>query len=300
MNFDPTPEKLDRWQIKKDLEQLGRNIRLKMFYINEASEAFSSKPAFRVPSTWTPPISDLQLEIYLSEIEEQLEAIEEKGKSYPNLSKGERDALHALMSDETILIKSADKGSAAVVWDKNDYLAEAYSQLNDPEVYEKITTDPLPQVNKAIETVIWDMFNRKEISKKVRYYLLNKKPQLGRFYLLPKIHKRTENVPGRPVISNNGTATENISAFLDFHLKGILPTIPHILEDTRDFLCRIKGLSEIPNDAILVSFDVVGLYSHIPHEEGLATMKKFLDERPEKEISTSTLCKLANIVLKHK
>ena len=122
---------------------------------------------------------------------------------------------------------------------------------------------------------------------------------MGRFYLLPKIHKRTENVPGRPVISNNGTATENISAFLDFHLKGILPTIPHILEDTRDFLCRIKGLSEIPNDAILVSFDVVGLYPHIPHEEGLATMKTFLDKRPEKEISTSALCELANIVLKN-
>ena len=46
-----------------------------------------------------------------------------------------------------------------------------------------------------------------------------KNPQLGRFYLLPKIHKRTSNVPGRPVISNNGTASENISAFLDFHLK---------------------------------------------------------------------------------
>ena len=39
------------------------------------------------------------------------------------------------------------------------------------------------------------------------------KPQLGRFYLFPKIHKRTSYVPGPPVISNNGTATENIFAF---------------------------------------------------------------------------------------
>ena len=42
-------------------------------------------------------------------------------------------------------------------------------------------------------------------------YVLVKRPQLGRFYLLPKIHKRKTNVPGRPVISNNQTAIENIS-----------------------------------------------------------------------------------------
>ena len=78
------------------------------------------------------------------------------------------------------------------------------------------------------------MFNRKEINNKVRDYLLTKKPQLGRFYLLPKIYKRTSDVPRRPVISNNGTAAENISAFTDFHLKNIVSTIPHILEDTRD------------------------------------------------------------------
>ena len=57
-----------------------------------------------------------------------------------------------------------------------------------------------------------------------------------RFYLLPKNHKQTMNVPGRYVISNNGTTTERIFSFLDLHLKNIIPKIPHILEDTRDFL----------------------------------------------------------------
>ena len=103
------------------------------------------------------------------------------------------------------------------------------------------------------------MLNRKEINNKVRDYLLKKKPRMGRFYLLPKIHKRTSNVPGRPVISNNGTATESISAFLDFHLKNIVSTIPHILEDTRNFLQRYQ-IGDIPKNALLVSFDVVGLY----------------------------------------
>ena len=115
------------------------------------------------------------------------------------------------------------------------------------------------------------MFNQKEINNKVRDYLM-KKPQLGRFYLLPKIHKRTPNVPGCSVISNNGTAMENISTFLDFHLKIIVSTIPHTLEDTRDFLQCLNQISDIPENTLLVSFDVVGLYPHIPHHQGVIIM----------------------------
>ena len=35
LNFVPTPEKLDRLQIKNDLEKLGRDIKLRMFYQND-------------------------------------------------------------------------------------------------------------------------------------------------------------------------------------------------------------------------------------------------------------------------
>ena len=40
-------------------------------------------------------------------------------------------------------------------------------------------------------------------------------------YQLPKIHKRLVNVPGRPVISNCGTAADKASEFLD-HLYNLL------------------------------------------------------------------------------
>ena len=141
------------------------------------------------------------------------------------------------------------------------------------------------------------MLLRKEIDKKIMEYLIKKKTQYGRFYLLPKIHKRTFNVPGRPVISNNSTVTENISAFLDFYLKPVAQTILHILEDTRDFLCRLNDLPKIPENAILVTFDVVGLYPNIPHDEGLEIMKTFLNERDDTPVSTESLCELAKIIL---
>ena len=39
----------------------------------------------------------------------------------------------------SIIIKGADKGSVVVVWDREDYLKEAYRQLDDKEVYEQFS-----------------------------------------------------------------------------------------------------------------------------------------------------------------
>ena len=53
-------------------------------------------------------------------------------------------------------------------------------------------------------------------------YEYKKAYNLGKLYMLPKIHKRLFNVPGRPVISNCRMTTEKVSEFLDHHLKSIM------------------------------------------------------------------------------
>ena len=78
-----------------------------------------------------------------------------------------------------------------------------------------------------------------------------------------------ENVPGRPVIYNCGTATEKISEFLDFHVQPLVGPVDSIIKDSTDFLKKLESLGHIPSTAILCTIDVVGLYPHIPHGEGL-------------------------------
>ena len=73
------------------------------------------------------------------------------------------------------------------------------------------------------------MLKWKETDKKLFDYLYIERAEFGRFFLLPKIHKRLANVLERPIISNNNTVTENISAYMDYHLKPLVPNIPHIL-----------------------------------------------------------------------
>ena len=40
------------------------------------------------------------------------------------------------------------------------------------------------------------------------------------------------------------------------------------IKDTNDFLPKLKNLKKVPDNAILVTADVVGLYPSIPHNEG--------------------------------
>ena len=71
-------------------------------------------------------------------------------------------------------------------------------------------------------------------------YEFKKATNLGKFYLLPKIHKRLENVPGRPIISNCGAPIENASEFLDFYLKNIMQNGVSYIKDSNTLKAKSK------------------------------------------------------------
>lgn len=147
-----------------------------------------------------------------------------------------------------------------------------------------------------MKSALSEKLTKNKICKKLHYCLFVKICQLGPFYLLLKTHKHLNNVLGRPVISNNGTLTGRIPVYLNYHFKSIVPTVPHILEATRDFTNRIKDLNT--ENCILVKFDVLGLHPHIPHEEQLKTILKIFEVQENKTVTTGSLVELAKMILK--
>ena len=130
-------------------------------------------------------------------------------------------------------------------------------------------------------------------------YDFNNAINLVKLCFLPKIHKKLFNVPGRPVIFNCGTPTEKSSEFLDYHLKPVMQRSWSYIEDSGDFIEKIKRKSNIPDDAILVTEDVVGIYQSKSHEPGLKALEKALEKRDSMQISTSDLVKMTNFVLQN-
>ena len=69
------------------------------------------------------------------------------------------------------------------------------------------------------------------------------------------------------------------------------------INDNKDFLKKIQNMRKFPQDSILVTADVVGLYASIPHNSGLKALKDALDCRQNKKIPTDMLVKMAEFVL---
>ena len=99
-------------------------------------------------------------------------------------------------------------------------------------------------------------------------------PRVPVFYTLTKIYKPT--LVGRPVISGCDGPTESLSSFADRLLQPVAQKQKSYLKDTTAFI-NLTETTKVPKNAILVSIDVISLYTNIPQEEGVETSCKTYD-----------------------
>jgi len=81
-------------------------------------------------------------------------SIAPEGKNFSYLSIRERQALQGPKADKTGVLKEADKGSAVVVWDREDYCTGPYRQVNNSSVYEELVNSPITQLEKEVNNTV--------------------------------------------------------------------------------------------------------------------------------------------------
>ena len=147
LQFVPTPKHFNKVLIR-ELEKFGRKLRLKWFFFNDERQ-FNINP-FKQKSKFNPRKNVAAIEFYLSRLEEEILFFDQK-ISYFNLTKEERNAPHSLRDDKSVIIKESDKGSGTVVWDREDYLAEAKNQFDDKEVSQELRGDAEDPIEKIMK-----------------------------------------------------------------------------------------------------------------------------------------------------
>ena len=144
--------------------------------LNKAFEHFSETTTFCVKSSWNPPIGQPTIETLLSKFEKEVFSVLPGTPLNYNLSKEEWLAIRGLTEDQNIIIKQADKGYCAVVWNKEDYLTEADRQLQDNEMY-KISSFKDGDLVKLVEksnSIFQSFLRRKPIAEKELNYFTDK------------------------------------------------------------------------------------------------------------------------------
>ena len=195
LNFIPTCNNIDKAKLKMELETFCRTLRLKWHFRNENKDIH--RDMFKPKSKFNHRNKDAAVELYLSSLLEKLMKVEVPKDKFNNLTNSERKALYDLKNDKSIVIKSADKFSAVVVWDREDYTKEAEKQLGDEEVFEEVSNDDAAPLVKTINGVLAKIRKWGDLKRDTLDYFIMKGPKFARFYLLPKIHKRLHNVPPR-------------------------------------------------------------------------------------------------------
>ena len=107
--------------------------------------------------------------------------------------------------------------------------------------------------------------------------------------------------PAWPIISGNGSITENLSKYVNHHIQNFVNKIPSYLQDTPDFLRTLENENEIGpplENEILVTIDVTSLYTNISPDEGIEEVKKFLLDRKDTSVPTEFLVRMLEQVLK--
>lgn len=169
-----------------DLQQYHRSLKLAAYFEHKKD---SDPPPFIPKSRWSLPESQLPPEI-LKIIKADLTHFDTRFRIHdvePNLNQDEIEALDSLIDNPHIIIKPADKGSAVVIMDREQYLWEGYKQLNDTNYYSKLTKLIHLETVPLVEEILKSLYDKKFITFEQKMYLAGThEPRPRLFYRLPK------------------------------------------------------------------------------------------------------------------
>jgi len=198
------------------------------------------------------------------ELKTELYALFTPKRYFYNLNKYEQKALQQLRRNTDIIIKKADKNSGIVVMDKTWYEQKIINMLSDP--FQSQEDDSVFVKNKA-DLLLHTLLLEDKITEKQYKNLTKCNIKTPIFYGIPKIHK--ENNPLRPIVSQINGPTYKLNQYIHELLLVAEAEIPYLFKDTTAFLQIIEKYKNISSNTILVTMDVVSLYTNIPHNEAI-------------------------------
>ena len=199
--------------------------------------------------------------------------------------------------DSDKVMRLQDKGNRFIIVDKQTDCEKANEQI-ERNAFLKIDYDPTTlHINKVKDrTNKW--ISRNEISKEWAKYIINANAVPGKNSALYQTHKPNNPVP--LLTTGCNTAIKNLLRFIEVVCAPLTNNIETRIRDTSHLLDIIDELNSerIPDNTILVSFDIINMYPSIDNDRGIAAVRNALDTRAYKSPSTDCIIEGLGICLK--
>ncbi|XP_043913193.1 uncharacterized protein LOC122789818 [Protopterus annectens] len=263
--------KYDIGKILINLKLYTRQLNLNIFFANNINRVNrdSSSLTLKRSSTFIPPQNPM-IHLFETLCEVQIRrALKKPTLLEDNLTTAERFCLKELTTNDKFRVMKPDKGGGVVVMTKTDYLNKMTIMLSDGDTYEKVSKYEMCRANTKVDWHLYELLVDGMIDKDEYDYFMVEFPITPSIFGIPKIHKNTNNKPFRPTVSARGSKMEAVAHYIDFNCKDILKKLPHILRDSWHCLDVREHTADISKNTIMVTIDIVNLFSVIPYQLGL-------------------------------
>ena len=248
-------------RMQRELNQFYRNLRIEWFFYGQKDGRSELEKRFYPKSQWNPPKACIEIENYISRIQEHFDKWKPPRKVKDNLTKEERKVLKSVRENDDIVYMWEDKGPSFVKMTREQYEKAGNKELENAKFYEEVLEDTCKEAKKKNDDIVDSMLMKDEIPLRVAEFLKGGRFQVANYYHLLNTHKipttiedpeewLTENgFPIRGIVSGIGTPTERLSGFVDFFLQPGMKNLDSFLRDGKHTLQVIEkaGNKELEN-----------------------------------------------------
>jgi len=166
-------------------------------------------------------------------------------------------------NNPNVIFTRADKGNVTVAMNKDEYIKKMEIMLQDPNTYVMIKKNPMKSIEKNLNNIKKKWFQKNYITKQTYFSLFSSDSDLPKAYGLPKIHKKDH--PLRIIVSSINTALYSLASYLQTIIANSLTHNNKQVKNSFDLYKTLSG-TKICNTHMLISLDVVSLFTNIPQD----------------------------------